>query len=49
MKRGIMRSRRSIGYNPLAHPEKKTIYYDSLGKEGEARETSRRLHGDTTE
>jgi hypothetical protein len=25
----------------MAHPEKKAIYHDSLGKQGEARETSR--------
>jgi hypothetical protein len=28
----------------MAHPEKKNIYYDNLGKQGEARETSRRYN-----
>jgi hypothetical protein len=41
MERGIMRNR---PWNPMAHPEKKTIYYDSLGKQGEARESSRRYN-----
>jgi hypothetical protein len=41
MERGIMRNR---PWNPMAHPEKKIIYYDSLGKQGEARESSRRYN-----